>query len=169
MSKNQKADHPRLPNSIELGLEMNEMLRNSLKIFLVVMGFSTLPVAALACSDRPGTPTKLEIPRTSPTSITLQWTNTASESGIYWDIDIMRNGKSIKGFTGTRAEFGGQPFSMKGRIDRITIRKLEYGPTYCFRVRARTASGSNGCVSAHWSHVVCSKTIAPSLFGNPRR
>ena len=140
------------------------MFRTSILLVVLGVGFVAAPVKALACSDRPGTPTNLTAKPSSPTAIKLQWKNTASESNIHWDIDITSNGRPVRGLTGVSGDFGGgQPFSMKGHIGRIYIRGLEYGPRYCFKVRARTAAGSGGCVSARWSHVECTSTSAPPL------
>ena len=141
------------------------MFKTSIPLVALGVGLVAAPVQALACSNRPGTPSNFTARPVNPTAIKLQWRNTASESNIHWDIDITRNGRPFRGLAGVKGDFGGgQPFSMKGHIGRITIRKLEYGPRYCFKVRARTAAGSGGCVSASWSHVECTSTSAPPLW-----
>ena len=142
---------------------MDDVISRCVTLLIAMMTVSA--TANASCGDRPGTPTKLSALPQNGTIIKLQWTNTANESGIYWDVEMMRNGTVFRSFTGFKADFGGQPFGLRGRIDRTLVRRLEYGPTYCFRVRARTGRGSSGCVSAGWSQVECTKTIAPSLFG----
>ena len=117
---------------------------------------------SFACSDRPGTPSRLGATRVTDHSAILHWQNNASEA-VWFDIALTRNGRDVPGYTGVSGDRTRPP---RGYGLRKTINGLTPGAKYCFRTRARTAPGSGGCVSAQWSASECFKTLkyTPPLF-----
>ena len=117
---------------------------------------------SFACSDRPGTPSQLAATRVTDRSAILHWQNNASEA-VWFDIALTRNGRDVPGYTGVSGDRTRPP---RGSELRKPIKGLTAGSRYCFRTRARTASGSGGCVSAQWSAPECFNTLkyTPPLF-----
>jgi len=104
--------------------------------------------ARAACSDRPGTPNQVLITPGAPGQLRLKWHNTAREGAAYWDIAIFRNNKEIQGLTGISASKLRDTYFHE-------FTGLESAARYCFKVRARTQAGSQGCVSLLWSQSQC--------------
>jgi hypothetical protein len=122
------------------------------------------PAAMAACSDRPGTPTNLSARMTSesPPTVQVSWTNTATET-VFWDVEM----------TDSR----GKVFPLPAGVGRGDTGKglrasnsysIPAGETRCFRVRARTARGTAGCVSQIWSGKVCATSAAPGKPTSPQ-
>ena len=86
--------------------------------------------------------------------IQVRWTNTATET-VFWDVEM------TDGAGGRVAE---QPGPGIGRGDtgkglRISNSyTVPSGVTRCFRVKARTARHTEGCVSGDWSNQACATT-----------
>jgi hypothetical protein len=131
----------------------------------VALGFAAasslclLPyAAALACSSRPGTPTDVRAEALSQSSINFKWRDTTRPGeiplGPFYDIEVTdSSGKSLKeSLTGKGYMFGGRVF-----------KKLDFNKEYCFRIRARTEAGTQGCVSKNWSARVCATTFSPPI------
>lgn len=123
------------------------------------------PTTAYAsCGDRPGTPTNIRAigivgsTGNNNPGILVTWINTASESGAdFVDIEVQTQDGGATGFnrTGWRMEGGG--FHKEGSA---TFQPMEVGKTFCFRVRARTEAGTQGCVSQLWTSRVCAAAKA---------
>jgi len=131
-------------------------------VMTLIMSVSLSAGYANAACDRPGTPDQVSVSRPGRHSVTLFWRSTAREN-VWFDIAITRNGVPVKGYTGVRGMRGLAKYHWE---DQRRINNLQEGSTYCFRMKARTASGSNGCVSAQWSNEACVKTlrVTPPLF-----
>jgi hypothetical protein len=115
------------------------------------------------CGDRPGTPTDIRATGNNDPGIVLTWINTASESGAdFVDIEVTTQNGGATSFnrSGWRMEGGG--FHKEGSA---TFRPMEIGKTFCFRVRARTEAGTQGCVSLLWTARVCAAAVAKPKTG----
>jgi hypothetical protein len=120
------------------------------------------PAAEAACSDRPGTPIRLTTRVNSDSSITLGWTNTRRLTfnlgqRTCWDIEV-RDGRGAavgKDITGGSCVHVTDRALAGHRFDGLDENKR-----YCFRVRARTEPGTQGCVSQIWAGPVCATTQA---------
>lgn len=124
----------------------------------------TAAPAFAGCGDRPGTPVNMTATQ-SDNQILLDFTNTATEAPIYWDIEVTDGAGhglagGAAGVRGTRTKAEGGAYSELGRFQLAPIQGGNYKPntTYCFRVRARTAGGTQGCVSKIWNNPVCVTT-----------
>jgi len=90
-----------------------------------------------------------------PGGIDLWWHNTASEAGgVTFDICSSqeqqadaRNNRSIG-------------LEQKRQYAVHHFVRLDYAAEYCFKMKARTGLGSNGCVSKDWSQ---NRVHAPDL------
>lgn len=125
--------------------------------------------ATAGCGDRPGTPVDMTATQ-SDNQIQLDFTNTATEAPIYWDIEVTDGAGhglagGAAGVRGTRTQATGGAYSELGRFQLTPIQGANYKPntTYCFRVRARTAGGTEGCVSKLWNNPVCVTTPDTSV------
>jgi hypothetical protein len=95
--------------------------------------------------------------------IQVRWTNTATER-VWWDIEVTdQNGRVVLSQTGVGR--GDQGRGLPAENNFLVGENV----TRCFRVRARTARGTQGCVSQIWSARVCASTgdRAPPAFGGP--
>jgi hypothetical protein len=127
----------------------------SYPLFLVAMTLSAslaTTAAEAACNDRPGTPTSVtaQVAGEVPPSILVRWINTASET-VFWDVEMTDEQGNIaealppgsgRGDTGV-----GVPVENTFTVPPGAIR--------CFRVKARTARGTEGCLSDIWSNRAC--------------
>lgn len=130
--------------------------------FAASVTLATLLVAATAnagCGDRPGTPTDVVAEALSSSSIILKWRETTREDerplGVpTHDIDVTDgNGAQVgRSLTGV-GNYGG----------RHLFERLDLNRKYCFRIRARTEPGTQGCVSAKWSAWTCATTFVPPI------
>jgi len=132
-------------------------------------GFLMAGSAFAGCGDRPGTPVDMTATQ-SDNQIQLDFTNTATEAPIYWDIEVTDGAGhglpgGVAGVRGTRTQATGGAYSELGRFQLIPIQGANYNAntTYCFRVRARTAGGTKGCVSKLWNNPVCVTTPDTSV------
>lgn len=115
-----------------------------------------LAAASAQACDRPGTPNGISAAPLSTTQIQVRWRNTArSDETVWWDVE-MRDaaGKVLPLPPGIgRGDRGyGLPVSNVYTAPPNTKR--------CFRVKARTAPKTGGCVSQNWSATVCALTLA---------
>ncbi|MGD9783533.1 MAG: fibronectin type III domain-containing protein [Hyphomicrobiaceae bacterium] len=125
----------------------------------------SLATAAHACGSRPGTPTDVAAEPLSSSSILFRWRETTRESerplGVpTHDIEVTdANGAQVgRSLTGV-GNFGA----------RRVFEKLDFNRKYCFRIRARTEPGTQGCVSARWSGYACATTPVPPLVTGCRQ
>ena len=108
-----------------------------------------------ACSDRPGTPTDVKT-EAGVGTITLSWHDTTHRGeGSCHDIEILR---TIPG--DDRSVTGG--VCLRGATDGRHTINVAFGQEYCFRIKARTRAGTQGCVSAQWSNKICDSALPPS-------
>lgn len=135
------------------------MAVRSSTVFLVVMTLSTVLAAAAAdaaCTDRPGTPTGVTARVTSqfPPMIQVRWTNTATET-VFWDVEMTdEQGNIPKEAPGPGIGRGDEGVGLPVE-NTYTV---PAGVTRCFRVKARTARHTEGCVSKIWSARACATT-----------
>jgi hypothetical protein len=119
--------------------------------------------APASCGDRPGTPdqvtaTPLPItPSRSTPSIKLEWRNTTRRGvfavpGGYFDIEVTDRAGRNAGLGITGGAFQGNDYGTRGSH---VFHRLSPNTTLCFRVKARTEGGTQGCVSQLWSERVC--------------
>jgi hypothetical protein len=133
---------------------------------MIVLSFAAafclclLPHAAAfaGCGDRPGTPADVRAEALSQSSIKFSWRDTTRPGeiplGPFYDIEVTDSGgKSLKQST------TGQGYLFGGKV----YKKLDFNKEYCFRIRARTEAGTQGCVSERWSARVCATTYAPPI------
>jgi hypothetical protein len=136
-----------------------KLIRSVLQITILLAAVA--PGAYAACGDRPGTPINLKAQVINnclnPSCINVSWTNTATER-VWWDISVTtadgrQTGLGLSG-VGRGVEGRGVPAS------HMFI-GLQPGQALCFRVRARTARGTQGCVSKIFTGPVCATTPRP--------
>ncbi len=106
----------------------------------------------------------------SDNQIWLDFTNTAREAPIYWDIEVTDGAGhylagNVAGVRGTRTQATGGQYSEMGQFQLTPIQGSNFSPSthYCFRVRARTQAGKQGCVSELWNNPVCVTTPATDV------
>ena len=112
--------------------------------------------AGAACSDRPGTPVdvRARLTGTLPPTIEVSWTNTArNDETVFWDVEhtvgvvVFPNPAGIG--RGDRGK--GLRVSNTYTVDAPKDKPVEH----CFKVKARTERGTNGCTSEVWSNRGC--------------
>src|SRR5262245_29404680 len=106
--------------------------------------------AAVSC-DRPGTPTNVTATAVPDVfgMIKVEWINTADEF-VCWDYDVTHNGKQVN-------QRPGQPPCVEGMKGHRLQNNFSPGSGVfaCYRLRARTSTGSEGCVSKIFSNKAC--------------
>ena len=125
------------------------------KLVTLLLAFGTALAAPLyaaaSCSDRPGTPTNVTatVLPDFPHVIKVEWVNTADEF-VCWDYDVTHNGKQVN-------QRPGQPPCVSGMKGHRLQNHFSPGAgiTACYKLRARTSSGSDGCVSKIFSNQAC--------------
>jgi hypothetical protein len=129
---------------------------SALLAVLATLAHST--AASASCGNRPGTPDLVEVfPQytAGKTEVRFRWRGTERGSTTsYYDIEVTDGtGKSLD-----KSRTGDGPYQTKYRdwVDKTF--SVDANSKYCFRVRARTASGTQGCVSQIWSGQVCTTT-----------
>jgi hypothetical protein len=128
--------------------------------FALLLAFSANEALA-ACSDRPGTPNNLKAITKSATSVEISWENRASERPIFWDVEVLNGNLQPVGGKPAGANHGGA-----GRGSRVAATfDVPRHTTQCFRVKARTERGTQGCVSANWSAPICGNTKVYGAIG----
>jgi hypothetical protein len=108
--------------------------------------------ANAGCSDRPGTPDQTKAESLGRGSITFSWRVAQREGGRYVDVEVTDgSGHDVGGPAGMDVGGGVTPFH-EWASWTMTV---PAGTKRCFRVRARTAAGKEGCVSKLWSGQSC--------------
>jgi len=125
--------------------------------------FGAMPAMA-ACGDRPGTPTNVTARMTSeaPPTVHVSWTNTATET-VFWDVEMTAPSGKVNPLP---AGIGRGDTGKGLRISNSY--SIRAGATLCFRVKARTARGTSGCVSALWSNRACATSAKPATPEKPQ-
>jgi hypothetical protein len=112
--------------------------------------------SALACDDRPGTPTDIRT-EAGIGSLTVHWRDTTRPGeGSCHDIEILRTR------AGDNRSVTGDVCLSGGTQGSYTVKNLVFGEQYCIRLKARDRAGTQGCVSAQWSATVCDSALPPS-------
>jgi hypothetical protein len=118
-------------------------------------------LAHASCGDRPGTPNNVSATPLSSSSIKFSWHDTTRPGeiplGPFYDISVTDNFGHPTGLDST-----GEGYLFGGKV----YKNLAFNRTYCFKVRARTEAGTQGCVSQIWSATVCATTFYPPLGGS---
>lgn len=135
------------------------MIRKSLAAGLA--GLSLLAAAGAAhaaCFTRPGTPnrTQAELVRGKERdTIRFSWFDTTrADERVWHDIEVTDGtGRVVRSLTGV----GNGAMSGKSQGSR-EFGDLAPRTTRCFRIKARSEQGTNGCVSRNWSARVCATT-----------
>lgn len=139
------------------------MILNATPVLVLTLLWSTALATAPAnaqCSDRPGTPTNVEAAPLdlgqgpSPDQIQVKWKNTATER-VWWDVEMTDEAGQVLPL---RAGVGRGDEGVGLEISNVY--GTAPGTTRCFRVRARTEPGTEGCVSEVWSNQACATTPA---------
>ncbi|MCW5772428.1 MAG: hypothetical protein KIT16_12380 [Rhodospirillaceae bacterium] len=135
------------------------MKRKSLAAGLAALSMLAAAGAAqAACFTRPGTPnrTRAELVRGKERdTIRFIWFDTTrADERVWHDIEVTDgSGRLVLSLTGV----GNGAMSGKSQSSRdfggLTARTKR-----CFRIKARSEQGRNGCVSARWSARVCATT-----------
>ncbi len=138
------------------------MMRKSLAAGLAAVSLVAGAAAHAACFTRPGTPNQVRAvpkPGHERDTIEFHWWDTTRNGELVWhDFEVTDgSGRLVQSLTGvgygsksTLRDFGG----------------LTPNTTRCFRIKARTEAGTNGCVSKVWSARVCATTAsAPGTPG----
>jgi hypothetical protein len=134
------------------------------------------PPAEAACGNRPGTPDAITVKAISPTEIEYTWRNTTNKGAnqpgtvgttdqpheMWFDIEVRDSAGNQVGQDITGGAH--KPNLVYGIFTSQRFSGLNGGVTYCFRIRARTQGGTQGCVSQNWSNRDCAKT--PLLAGS---
>jgi hypothetical protein len=122
-----------------------------MKRFFIAVALVLTTTPALACSvaSRPGTPRVLTVapPRWEPGchkyELQVEWDNPNVGEAMWWDLYIRdRRGRPHRIFV--RNGFGTGNKHGQGGYWRGYVQD---GASYCFSVKARTASGTQGCLS----------------------
>jgi hypothetical protein len=144
----------------------------SVLAFGAALSLGSLTGAYADCDDddRPGTPTDL-VASAVGTNVTLTFRNTAREGGRYWDIDVRDgagNDRAIgRGGVSHGTDFNTGYAASAAYGDKVVLyfshQDIKPNSTVCFRVRARTGAGSQGCVSKIWGNTSCVTIPDPSI------
>ena len=145
----------------------------SVCVACVVAAFAPTFNAVASCSSRPGTPNQLVAQALSSSTIELSWRNTTNKGmnrsgSIGWgdqkhtmNFDIYvrdQAGHSIgRDITGGARQSG----LVYGVRSAYRFDRLAPNSHYCFAMRARTAGGTQGCISQAQSEWACVSTLAP--------
>jgi LGFP repeat len=129
--------------------------------FALLLAFASHEALA-GCGDRPGTPNNLKAITKSPTAVEISWENRASERPIFWDVEVLNGNLQPVGGKPAGSNYGGA-----GRGSRVAVTyDVPRHTTQCFRIKARTESGTQGCVSANWSAPICANTKVYGAIGD---
>jgi hypothetical protein len=119
--------------------------------------------AQAACSSRPDTGWIMWLaPQKSSPETTLALTlRSRGGETKYWDVEVRRDSptgpiEAGRGLAGARGP-------------TILFPKLEPGKTYCFRARARTEAGREGCTAVAFTEWGCKATVGPKQHSESAR
>lgn len=114
------------------------------------------------CGSRPGTPFPSRVVVGRGGSVSFIWTNTQREGGLYYDVQITDGaGHLVRNYSGK--DFTGNHQAIPYGTVVVDNENLPYGTKYCFVVRGRSGSGTNGCVSDKWSLSTCATTPTAAI------
>jgi hypothetical protein len=116
----------------------------------VAMILFVATAAQAACDDRPGTPVWRIPGWNSATSIHLSWINKATESPIWWDLEISDGSGNV-----LSSQAGIQPIGTGFNQNLSMDLNVPLGAQRCYRLKARTEPGTEGCVSIQWTNKIC--------------
>jgi Domain of unknown function (DUF4189) len=110
-------------------------------------GFAATSANA-GCGDRPGTPTDVKAVGGFE-QITVTWRSAASET-VFWDVEMTDyTGKVLP----TQPGIGRGDTGVGVPVENAY--SVTPGAYRCFRVKARTERGTEGCISEQWSNKAC--------------
>lgn len=137
---------------------MTQMARIYFAVIFMIA--ATAPVES-GCGSRPGTPNEERAEAISDTEIKYSWRVTTSGS-IWYDIYISDPFQEHGNLTGVPADAGSSQ-RLGWRAWKV-FKRLRRDTRYCFAIRSRTGSGTEGCISKHASNWQCATTMrfAPS-------
>lgn len=124
---------------------------------------ATCPASA---RDRPGTPTDLATKPNGPTSLILQFTNTAAGGErVIFEVEMTRNGNRVDPDRERALSSRFPATKLRGNVLSARVDGLTPGDEYCFRVWSRRMLGvhtifeSSNIRSEHPSAWHCAKTL----------
>jgi hypothetical protein len=145
------------------------MARKSLAIGLVALAALAGAAAAhAACFTRPGTPNRVTaepVHGKERSTLRFGWFDTTrADERVWHDIEVTDgSGRLVQSLAGV----GYGAMSGKSQTTR-DFGGLAPNTTRCFRVKARTEAGTQGCVSKLWSGRVCATTASASGPGTTK-
>jgi hypothetical protein len=152
--------------------------KKRLAMFCWALGLAAMACspASAGCDSRPGTPDQVRMAARSADSLEASWRNTTGrrvqirtgvfpvphalpnfENRMWFDMYLHHgDGRPTgKNLTGTG------PYNVSyGSRSSKTFNGLAANTRYCFALRARTAGGTQGCVSGATSNWACATTMA---------
>jgi hypothetical protein len=142
------------------------MLRKSLAAGLAaVAALAAAGAAHAACSagDRPGTPSNLRVAPAKGKTDTLRAIWTGNTRGVlFHDIEVTDlGGRVVQSLNGAPPSARPKGTALNNDFAR-DFPGLGPNETRCFRVRARTLQGTQGCVSPNWTDRICGTTARPN-------
>ena len=115
--------------------------------------------AMASCGHRPGTPDLLTAESTVKGGVNLSWRVLQTEGGRYVDIEVTDStGRIVQSIAGMDVAQSGNRTPYGQRASWVTV--FNPGKEYCFRVKARSGPGTQGCLSVIWSNKACVTTLA---------
>lgn len=111
-----------------------------------------------SCSDRPGTPTIVNVIGISQTQVLVNWINKAgNDETVFWDVHMTDPAGNVF------PQRPGLPPAIRGFNVPVSnsFDVGAAGTTRCFQIRARTGPHSEGCVSEKFSNKVCGTSLLP--------
>jgi hypothetical protein len=133
-------------------------------VLVVALGLTS--AANASCDDRPGTPDDVVARPWTTTSLSFGWRARTHDDEMYYDINIrdgqLRDiGRDLTGWGPRTGRFG-------YGVNQV-FEGFQPGTRYCFRIKARTEAGTEGCVSEVWSAWACAATPAwAAVAANPK-
>ena len=134
---------------------------------VITLTAATTASADASCGDRPGTPDEVKAEARDgrdgegrrTREIVFKWRNTArTGEQVFWDIDVTDgSGTNIPQRAGS-----GRAATVYHET-RFNAYLVGPNETRCFRIKARTTPGTEGCVSAQWSARVCATSPGRAL------
>jgi len=136
-------------------------LRSTPFAFICAAAALFVATAAQACDDRPGTPNWRFPTWNSATSIHLLWINKATET-VWWDLEISDGSNNV-----LSSQAGVQPIGTSFGQGLHMDLSVPLGAQRCYRLRARTEPGTEGCVSIQFTNKICLSDATAGAFLEP--